>query len=177
VVTSMKRRLASQSHLARDTRRDLPSIRSSTFASTLFVAFEESSRRCERRLSPPFTGPRRTTLISPNCAARGSVCNGLLGYPTPHYSSSISGSNCFTMRSATQRYSNSRDQPGGGGALIRKYPSTVGCVDPSTKRKSMNWYFASSFSTGVLSSKSGVRDLRQSRRLGFVNRSKRYAFL
>jgi hypothetical protein len=47
----IKRRLAAQSYLARDTRRDLPSIRSSTFALTLFVAFEESSRRCERRLS------------------------------------------------------------------------------------------------------------------------------
>lgn len=29
-------------------------------------------------LTPPFTRPRRTTLISPNRAARGSVCNGLL---------------------------------------------------------------------------------------------------
>jgi hypothetical protein len=29
-------------------------------------------------LTPPFTRPRRTTMISPNRTVRGSVCNGLL---------------------------------------------------------------------------------------------------
>ena len=48
-----------------------------------WASFERTNRSMDARRWPaartaPFTGPRRTALISPNRAARGSVCNGLL---------------------------------------------------------------------------------------------------